>query len=297
MDQKPWYQIRKADPAFPFLFQDNTFYNYNFHWHELLEFVYILQGSINVVVDGNTYHAVQGDIVIINSGAIHGFLDAASGTVISTYQTGLEFFEQNPVDLRDDVSLKLVFSRRTFINHRDDKELHKRLEGLLLSVREEYYAKKKGFHLAIRAKLYDLALIFLREIPEPESRPGELAGRKYNHQILERVFSFIHGSFSNPGITLEQAADVAALSKFYFTRYFKQQTGQTFHSYLSRVRINKAEEYLAESDLSIIDIAYLCGFSSLKTFNRLFKTYTGTSPSSYRKGKLLHNQAPHQGNF
>lgn len=172
------------------------------------------------------------------------------------------------------------------ISPREDKELHRKLEHLMLSIRDEYYAREKGFRLAIRSRLYELALIFLREIPERAPQPGEGGGRKYNRQILERVFSFIHENFSDPEITLEEAADVAALSKFYFTRYFKRQTGQTFHSYLNRVRIDKAKEYLVETDKTITDISLLCGFSSFNTFNRLFKLYNDITPSGYRMGKI-----------
>jgi AraC-like DNA-binding protein len=286
MDQKPWYQKRKVDPSFPFLFKDNTFHNYAFHWHELLEFVYILQGKIHIIVEGKAYHAAKGDIVIINSGVIHGFLDADPDTIVSTYQFGVELFDQTLIDIRERASQKLVFSRKLFVNHRDDGDIHRRLEEMLLSIRSEYYAKEEGFRLAIRTRLYELTLIFLREIPKRELLPGESIRRNYNHQILERVFSFVHDNFCNPGITLEHAANAAALSKFHFARYFKQQTGQTFHAYLSRLRVNLVEEYLSESDLPITDIAYQCGFASLKTFNRLFKAYTGTSPSVYRFGRL-----------
>ena len=285
MDRKPWYQKRKVDPAFPFLFKDNTFHDFAFHWHELLEMVYILQGSICITVEGKVYHSSKGDIVIINSGSIHGFLDAEPGTVVSAYQFGMELFDQTLLDLWEKNSQKLVFGRQTFVSQQKDGDIHRRLEKLLLLIRSEYYAQKDGFRLAIRARLYDLALFFLREIPEQEQQPEELIRRNANHQIMERGFSFVHDNFCDPDITLDQVADAAALSKFYFSRYFKQQTGQTFHAYLSRLRINQAEEYLSESDLPIIDIAYSCGFYSLKTFNRLFKYYIGTSPSGYRGSK------------
>ena len=282
MDQKPWHQKRKVDPSFPFLFKDNTFHNYAFHWHELLEFIYILEGSICITVEGKAYHAAQGDIVIIIPGSIHGFFDADPGTVVSTYQFGLEFFDQTLLDIWERTSQKLVFSKKTFVTPHEDGCIHKRMKELLLSIRSEYYAQNEGFRLAIRTRLYELALFFLREMPDRETQPGELAKRNYNHKILERVFSFIHENFCNPNITLDQAANAAALSKFYFTRFFKQQTGQTFHNYLSRLRVNRAEKYLAETDFLIIDIAYSCGFYSLKTFNRVFKNYTGASPSCYR---------------
>jgi AraC-like DNA-binding protein len=48
------------------------------------------------------------------------------------------------------------------------------------------------------------------------------------------------------------------------------------------VRVGRAEKYLVSTDIPIIDIVYLCGFASLTTFNRLFKRYTGLTPSSYR---------------
>jgi AraC-like DNA-binding protein len=194
-------------------------------------------------------------------------------------------FEQNLVDIKDEVTRKVIFGRKAYFNHREDGILCRKLESLLLSIRDEYHSRRKGYRLFIRTKIYEIALIFLREIPEQKINPNELAGHKYNHQILERVFSFIHSNFSNPGITLEQVADVAALSKFYFTRFFRRQIGQTFHSYLSQVRINRAEEYLVNSELSIVDIAFLCGFSSLKTFNRVFKDFTGNTPSNYRSGR------------
>ncbi|GHT87980.1 hypothetical protein FACS1894137_15920 [Spirochaetia bacterium] len=85
---------------------------------------------------------------------------------------------------------------------------------------------------------------------------------------------------------MDDAANDAALSKFHFTRFFKEQTGQSFHAYLSMVRVSHAVENLIKTDISITDIAYQCGFSSLKTFNRVFKTYTGKSPSQYRTAAI-----------
>ena len=285
MDQKPWHQKEHLDPAFPFRLWDSSLRNFSFHWHELLEIAYILEGQIFVSVDGKIFEARQGDIVVINSGIVHGFFNPKPGTLITIFQFGLELFDRSLVDLRDRAVQKLVFDRKTFVSREADRELHQKIERLLLSIRREYYEREEGFHLAIKSGLYELALVFLREMPAKSSVSKEVVKHNYNHQILERVFSYIHGNSGNPGISLEQAAGAAALSKFYFARFFKEQTGQTFHTYLSQVRINRAKEYLAESDLPITEIAYLCGFSSIKTFNRLFKTFTGVAPSTYRSGK------------
>ena len=285
MEQKPWYQKLKIDPAFPFYMVDTNFQNYTFHWHEQVEIIYIYNGKINISVDGTIIEAIKRDIVIIIPSAIHGFFNAAPGTVVNIFQTGLEIFDQALIDLRDRELQTLVFSNKIHFKVKTDTNLHKRLEKLLLEIRREYNNKDEGYRLAIKIKLFEFALFFLREIPAQPVSQSRLKKRNHNREILERLFSFIHENADDPEITLEQAADIAAMSKFHFTRYFKEQTGQTFHSYLSRVRISRVEEYLVNSDFSITDIAYKSGFSSLKTFNRIFKTYTGISPSVYRNGK------------
>jgi AraC-like DNA-binding protein len=287
MDQKPWHQRKKLDRAFPFRSWDTDMRGFTYHWHEYLEVIYVLSGRSLVTVDGQSYEAFPGDIVIINSSSIHGFINDQD-TKLVLFQFGLEFFDRSLIDLRDRIFQKLVFSSKTFISssiNDTENSIHNHIERLLLDLREEYSKQKDGYRLAIKSKLYEMALMFVREIPLRQLLPKEVVRRKYNYQILERIFTFIHNNASNSAVTLEQAANVAALSKFYFTRFFKKQTGETFHSYLSKVRINRAEEFLTGTDLPITDIAFNCGFQSLITFNRLFKMYTGTCPSTYRNQK------------
>jgi AraC-like DNA-binding protein len=285
MDKKPWHQKEKLDPTFPFRLWDSSMRCFSSHWHELLEVVYVLRGNISISVDGNRIKTTEGDIVVINSGMVHSFFDACPESLINIFQFGLELFDHALIDLRDKSVQKLVFNRKTFFSLEDNRDLYQKVKTLLLSIRREYLDKEDGFRLAIKSRLYELALIFLRELPAKNPAPREAVKHNYNRQILERVFSFVYTNYGNPGLSLEQAAKAAALSKYYFTRFFKEQTGQTFHSYLSLVRINRAEEYLTESDLPVAEIAYLCGFASLKTFYRLFKVLTGLSPSAYRSGE------------
>ena len=64
----------------------------------------------------------------------------------------------------------------------------------------------------------------------------------------------------------------------------------TFYNYLIAQRISKAELMLANSDLRISDIAMNTGFSSISTFNRIFKTAKGCSPNDFRKS--IHRSKP-----
>ena len=263
---------------------------FSLHWHERMEIAYVQKGGLVVSVEGQAYEAAPGDLVIINSGAVHGFSRSAPDTSIILVQFGLELFDESLIDLRDRTSQQLVFERKTIVTAEADGDIQRLLEELVVGMFREFTEKKEGYRLVVKARLYDLAIILLRHVPVRPISSAHLHKRIHRKEILERIINFVHSRFADQ-ITLEQAAESAALSKFYFTRFFKEQTGQTFHSYLARVRISHAEELLTGSDLTISEIAYRCGFMSRNTFNRLFRTYTGSSPYQYRTGEKQTNRA------
>ncbi len=84
-------------------------------------------------------------------------------------------------------------------------------------------------------------------------------------------------------LDLDAVAAHAGYSRFHFLRAFKQVYGLTPGQYLSRRRIERAEELLRTADLSVTEICWLVGFGSLGTFSARFKKQTGLTPSDYRK--------------
>ncbi|WP_262009616.1 helix-turn-helix transcriptional regulator [Streptomyces sp. FIT100] len=83
-------------------------------------------------------------------------------------------------------------------------------------------------------------------------------------------------------LDLDAVAAHAGYSRFHFVRAFKTVYGETPGQYLSRRRIERAEELLRSADLSVTEICSLVGFSSLGTFSTRFKKQTGLTPSAYR---------------
>ncbi|MFD2573425.1 AraC family transcriptional regulator [Spirosoma soli] len=104
--------------------------------------------------------------------------------------------------------------------------------------------------------------------------------RPENQQRLERVFSFILDQYHSP-ISLEDVANVANLTPGAFCRFFRQHTRKTFSTLLNEVRIEHACRYLRESNETISQIAFSCGYTNLSNFNRQFKEITGMSPGLY----------------
>ena len=84
-------------------------------------------------------------------------------------------------------------------------------------------------------------------------------------------------------ISLPSAAEASGYVPTYFSRVFKTCTGMTFYDYLTVYRIRKAEIQLVNTNDSVSSIASASGFSSVKTFDRVFKEQIGTSPLKFRK--------------
>lgn len=83
-------------------------------------------------------------------------------------------------------------------------------------------------------------------------------------------------------LSLTKVAKAADTSANYLSEKFKEATGINFVKYVARTRYEKAAALLREADLRVSEIAFASGFQSLSQFNRVFKKFSGQSPSEYR---------------
>jgi AraC-like DNA-binding protein/ligand-binding sensor protein len=100
--------------------------------------------------------------------------------------------------------------------------------------------------------------------------------------LIRRAKAYIAGHHADP-VRLREIATAMHVSTFYFCKMFKKATGLTFTDYLGRVRVEKAKSLLTNPHLRISEIAYSVGFQSLTHFNRVFRSVTGESPTSFRE--------------
>ncbi len=102
-------------------------------------------------------------------------------------------------------------------------------------------------------------------------------------RAMRRAKDAMDRDWADPSLDLDATAAYAGYSRSHFVRAFRGAYGETPGQYLSRRRIDRAEELLRSADLSVTEICVLVGFSSLGTFSARFKTRTGLSPSAYRR--------------
>ena len=98
------------------------------------------------------------------------------------------------------------------------------------------------------------------------------------------VYAYIT-AHCNEKLTLEDMADQAGYSKYHFARVFKEYTGTNFHDFYMRQRTRLCTRMLTELNIPVTEVALRAGFDSIASFNRLFRHYTGMTPTQFRQLK------------
>lgn len=114
---------------------------------------------------------------------------------------------------------------------------------------------------------------------------NHIENRHDNRQadIILRAKRFLADNYANPELTLKSTADFVGLNEKYFSSRFTKETGSTFSAYLMDVRMQKAKELMAATDLKMYEISEQIGYHSVEHFNRMFKRSFGQSPRDYKK--------------
>ena len=99
---------------------------------------------------------------------------------------------------------------------------------------------------------------------------------------INKVFEYSITNFRE-SIKLETLASLISMSKPSFCRFFKKSTGKSYFDFIKELRIGYACKLLQESNMSIIQICFECGYESISNFNRQFKEIIRENPFKYRK--------------
>ena len=241
------------------------------HWHQDVEMVYVLSGQAQIKI-GNTIRICKaGDMAIVHSGEIHHVcgLDK-SALYICMFDAG--------------IVRNLHFEMKYTCNFISAEEQEK--HGILVTVHEildEIYQENadKGIwnEVVINADLMRLYALLVRKFERTD------AGKNRNmvkvRHFQEALF-YIEKEYAN-NITLADVAKAINYNSNYVSYLFVAYTGGNFKKYLDSFRVNKAIGLIRQSEDTFADISVQCGFSSIRTFNNVFRKVTGMTPSQLRQ--------------
>jgi two-component system response regulator YesN len=99
--------------------------------------------------------------------------------------------------------------------------------------------------------------------------------------VVDRAAVYIVERYQEE-LSLEEVAEHVHLNPHYFSKVFKQQTGETFIDYVTRLRIDKAKALILDGQFSLKEVCYMVGYKDPNYFSRVFKKVTGVTPTEYR---------------
>lgn len=249
------------------------------HYHPELELVYIVSGKGTLYVGDFIGNFESNNIFLIGSNVPHMFDSSIDFEGKSTSIV---------VHLNYDFLNKLSHIGEEFNYISSLIQLSNR--GLKFNTKEGEKYKSLFNELSVTSEdekvLQTLKILYRLSLIENLAKLGSI---EWLEQInitddrMNKVIEFVMMNFKNE-VQLDEIAEMVAMNKTAFCRYFKQNTNKTFVNFLNGVRINYACKLLKENNASnsISMACYNSGFNSLSYFSRIFKKNIGCAPSEYR---------------
>ena len=248
------------------------------HRHEFIELVYVLSGSAIQMVDEQEYEVRRGDMIFINYGSIHSFLEMGSfryynicfspeivSDSIITPDNAFALLSLTAFDemRKDQNGGRVTFSGKECVE----------IENILHAMLEEYESDQPLSDKVMENYMNILITKMLRK-----SQPGMGQEAK---DLWQELSEYIE---QNPGaeLTLSALASKCFYNPSYFSRIFKQKFHMSLTEYVTRKRIENAMRLLCSTELSVDEISQKTGFVDRSTFYAAFSRITGTTPAQYR---------------
>ena len=274
------------DTNFPYLvlnvFNDNSYpRNLGFrvmHWHEDIQFIYVLDGEIEVITLGNRTALHKGEGIFINKNVVH-LVDKIDNCHYNSFifpDYFLRFYVGSPAEQL----VGQIIGKENFPTFRiaDTQENFPVLRTLKkLSSLEQN--KTELYSYEVLSTLSILWLEFCRIINITAKNFPEKNSQTSNRMAIFLQYIELH---YGEDITLERLAQSANVSKSECLRCFKSMIQTTPYKYLTEYRLSKAADLLKNTDMLIENIAFHVGFKHLSHFGKCFREKTGFSPSEYR---------------
>lgn len=246
------------------------------HWHKDIEINLMLMGEAIFTVNGKKQKVGPGDFIIINSEDLHMGEPSLSGKgqkevymELLTIQWDYDFLAYYA---KQEQELRLELAENDITR--------KELRDKIISIGTLYIHRPLAYEMEITALLLEIGSLLIKNCISDNSDNFVNYTRNKIGEIQDAV-TYINSNYMKK-ITLQEIASQSHLTAPYFSRKFKQVTGNTFHQYLTECRLKNSLNDLQNTSLNITEIAYNNGFPNVKSFIEEFKKKFQVTPQKYR---------------
>lgn len=226
---------------------------------DFVDITYIVNGQAEYTVDGQKYVVSAGDLLYIPSGSRRSAFTYPNSLVESYCINGM-------IRNIDGEDINLPFPMVSKIGVQKD------IISLYSDLTCVWHLRDPGYHLKARAIYLMILQRYLQLIVYQKDT-------NITDKRIKKALHYMTTHYQEP-LSVQKMAELVNLSNMYFGNLFKQETGMSFHKFLTSIRLNRAEDMLYSGEYKINEIADACGFSDVFYFSRLFKESRGFAPSN-----------------
>ena len=250
------------------------------HFHEDIEFFYVLSGHCTYFINGQLCRMEAGEGIFVNSGHFHnGF---------SEDDTDCEFIcvLLNPfvLSITADLArnyLEPLLQNNAFPYQHLSREVpwQASILDLLDRLHTTYMYKAPGYALELQSCFYTIWQLLFQNMPQPEKGKEREVSAKLC--ALRQMVSYVQDNLTEK-MTLEKIAAAGHLCTSACCRLFQKYMQRSPMAFVNEYRLEKSRELLRETDLSITEVAFRLGFAGASYYSEQFRKQYNCTPRQYR---------------
>lgn len=249
---------------------------YPIHWHNALEIIFVLKGSIYLNIEAGTYKVKAEQIEMVNADEAHRIYSDEENLVL-ILQINPSFFDKYYADMKN-----MFFYADTSEENIQNTEEYIILKQFVAILLLESIKKRENYQEFINKTLIDLLYHLINHFHYLMYEKEELKDDEEQLQRYHRIVKYIYNNFKNK-ISLQEIAEKEYLSSHYLSYKIKNTVGISFNEFLNLTRVEEAIKLLLDTDKTLTEISQELGFSHIRYFNKYFKKHYKMTPKEYRK--------------
>lgn len=245
------------------------------HRHDFVEIIFVNQGKVINVIDGDHLHMRQGDFCILNPNAEHGLkCPDKNATIVKIALLGPVFQGTLCSFYNDDNPISTLIrgqdtNKENYLYYTSQPNFM--VQRIINSIINEY--TNSDFQTSFTLEAY---LILLFSYLNRQGQCKYYSTDEFTMELLDYIRE--HCAYQN----LDEIAEHFGYTPNYMTRLIKKLTGHNYSQIVKESRLQASLNYLSNSDLPVNEIAEKVGYNSTSHFFKVFKEYFGFTPSAYR---------------
>lgn len=242
------------------------------HLHDAVEIIYVNFGEACVYINNEKINIKKDDIILVNRNVMHYIENVRNASITYLQFEMYEYFDI--ISNADLYSFTLRNSELSYWFSGSETEL----KDIFFKLKKEMRDKQEYYKLYIKSYISLILSFMLRNnLISGSNKASEKI------KLLLPLAEYIEKNHAQP-ISLNECCEIMGMTKSELCHKFKHITGRTLTDYINFVRIRHAKQLLQKNTTST-EAAFQCGFSSTQYFNRIFKKFTGYTPTEYKREK------------